>query len=143
MVMSNLFLKLKWQLEKHGIKMIYGVEFNMIEPILNIVYNEIDTSIEHATYVSFDLETTGLSVIHDGITEFGAVKIKNGEVIDRLQMFVNPGKSISSRITNLTSITNDMVRNEPTIDALLPRIIEFFDDCILVAHNANLILDFK
>ena len=86
--------------------MIYGVEFNMIEPILNIVYNEIDTSIEHATYVSFDLETTGLSVIHDGITEFGAVKIKNGEVIDRLQMFVNPGKSISSRITNLTSITN-------------------------------------
>ena len=61
---------------KAGIKMIYGVEFNMIEPILNIVYNEIDTSIEHATYVSFDLETTGLSVIHDGITEFGAVKIK-------------------------------------------------------------------
>ena len=127
---------------KAGIKMIYGVEFNMIEPILNIVYNEIDTSIEHATYVSFDLETTGLSVIHDGITEFGAVKIKNGEVIDRLQMFVNPGKSISSRITNLTSITNDMVRNEPTIDALLPRIIEFFDDCILVAHNANFDIGF-
>ena len=88
--------------------MIYGIEFNMIDPVLNIVYNPIDTSIEHATYVSFDLETTGLSVIHDGITEFGAVKIKNGEVIDRMQTFINPEKTISSRISNLTNITNDM-----------------------------------
>lgn len=77
---------------KAGVKMIYGVEFNMVEPVLNIVYNPIDTSIEHATYVSFDLETTGLSVIHDGITEFGAVKIRNGEVIDRMQRFINPVK---------------------------------------------------
>ena len=79
---------------KAGIKMIYGVELNMIEPYFNIVFNEKDMSIEDATYVSFDLETTGFSVIHDGITEFGAVKIKNGEVIDRLQSFVNPGKKI-------------------------------------------------
>lgn len=122
---------------KAGVKMIYGVEFNMVDPVLNIVYNPIDTSIEHATYVSFDLETTGLSVIHDGITEFGAVKIRNGEVIDRMQRFINPGKTISSRITNLTSITNDMVKNEPTIDVVLPEIMEFFGDCILVAHNAN------
>ena len=127
---------------KAGIKMIYGVEFNMVDPVLNIVYNPIDTSIEHATYVSFDLETTGLSVIHDGITEFGAVKIRNGEVIDRMQKFINPGKTISSRITNLTSITNDMVKNEPTIDAVLSEIIEFFDDCILVAHNANFDIGF-
>ena len=127
---------------KAGIKMIYGVEFNMIDPTLNIVYNPIDTSIEHATYVSFDLETTGLSVIHDGITEFGAVKIRNGEVIDRMQRFINPGKIISSRITNLTNITNDMVKNEPTIDAILPDILEFFDDCILVAHNANFDIGF-
>ena len=69
---------------KAGIKMIYGVELNMIEPYFNIVFNEKDMSIEDATYVSFDLETTGFSVIHDGITEFGAVKIKIGEVIDRL-----------------------------------------------------------
>ena len=77
--------------------MIYGVELNMIEPYFNIVFNEKDMSIEDATYVSFDLETTGFSVIHDGITEFGAVKIKNGEVIDRLQSFVNPGKKIGTR----------------------------------------------
>ena len=120
-----------------GIKMIYGVEFNMVEPVLNIVYNPIDVSIEHATYVAFDLETTGLSVIHDGITEFGAVKIKNGEVIDRMQKFINPGKTISSRISSLTNITNEMVKNEPTIDEVLPEIMEFFGDCILVAHNAS------
>lgn len=127
---------------KAGIKMIYGIEFNMIDPVLNIVYNPIDTSIEHATYVSFDLETTGLSVIHDGITEFGAVKIKNGEVIDRMQTFINPEKTISSRISNLTNITNDMVKNERTIAEVLPEIIGFFDDCILVAHNASFDIGF-
>lgn len=122
--------------KKANIKMIYGVEFNMIDPILDIVYNPIDTSIEHATYVSFDLETTGFSVVHDGITEFGAVKIKNGEVIDRMQSFVNPKKHISARITSLTSITNDMVANAPTIDELMLKILDFFGDSILVAHNA-------
>lgn len=121
----------------NNIKMIYGVELNMVEPMLDIVYNEKDVSIEHATYVSFDLETTGLSVVHDGITEFGAVKIRHGEVIERLQSFINPGKLISTRISNLTSITNDMVANAPTIEEFLPKIIEFFDDCILVAHNAK------
>ena len=125
-----------------NIKMIYGVEMNMIEPVLDIVFNPRDTSIEHATYVSFDLETTGLSVIHDGITEFGAVKIRNGEVVDRLQSFINPGKPISTRISNLTSITNDMVKDAPTIEEFLPKILEFFDDCILVAHNASFDIGF-
>ncbi len=95
---------------KAGIKMIYGVELNMIEPYFNIVFNEKDMSIEDATYVSFDLETTGFSVIHDGITEFGAVKIKNGEVIDRLQSFVNPGKKIGTRVSQLTNITNEALK---------------------------------
>lgn len=128
--------------QANGIKMIYGVEMNMIEPVLDIVYNAKEMSIEDATYVSFDLETTGLSVIHDGITEFGAVKIRHGEVIDRLQFFVNPGKQISTRISNLTSITNDMVANQPTIDKYIPQIIEFFDDCVLVAHNAKFDIGF-
>ncbi|MFV0395153.1 MAG: PolC-type DNA polymerase III [Coprobacillaceae bacterium] len=126
----------------NNIKMIYGVEMNMIEPVLDIVFNPVDTSIEHATYVSFDIETTGLSVIHDGITEFGAVKIRNGEVIDRLQSFINPEKKISTYISNLTSITNDMVKDAPTIKEFIPKIIEFFDDCILVAHNANFDIGF-
>ncbi|RHM63725.1 MULTISPECIES: PolC-type DNA polymerase III [Coprobacillaceae] len=127
---------------KAGIKMIYGVELNMIEPYFDIVFNERDMSIEDATYVSFDLETTGFSVVHDGITEFGAVKIKNGEVIDRLQSFINPGKEISTRISNLTNITNEMVSNAPTIKEFLPQILDFFSDCILVAHNAKFDIGF-
>ena len=127
---------------KAGIKMIYGVELNMIEPYFNIVFNEIDMSIEDATYVSFDLETTGFSVIHDGITEFGAVKIKNGEVIDRLQSFVNPGKKIGTRVSQLTNITNEMVADAPTIKEFLPQILEFFGDAILVAHNAKFDIGF-
>ena len=127
---------------KAGIKMIYGVELNMIEPYFNIVFNEKDMSIEDATYVSFDLETTGFSVIHDGITEFGAVKIKNGEVIDRLQSFIHPGKSIGTRVSQLTSITNEMVADAPSIKEFLPKILEFFEDSILVAHNAKFDIGF-
>ena len=127
---------------KAGIKMIYGVELNMIEPYFNIVFNEKDMSIEDATYVSFDLETTGFSVIHDGITEFGAVKIKNGEVIDRLQSFIHPGKSIGTRVSQLTSITNEMVANAPSIKEFLPKILEFFEGSILVAHNAKFDIGF-
>lgn len=123
--------------QKAGIKMIYGCEVNMIDPTLYIVHNPKNIPLRDATFVSFDLETTGLSVVHDGVTEFGAVKIKNGEVIARKQFFVNPGKEISAKITQLTNITNDMVSKEVTIDKRLQEIKDFFGDNIIVAHNAN------
>lgn len=121
---------------KNNIKMIYGVEMNTITPHLNIVMNEKNVAFDDTTFVSFDLETTGLSVIHDGITEFGAVKIRNGEVIDRMQTFVHPGRDIPIKIVNLTHITNDMVKDAPTAEQLMPEILEFFGDCVIVAHNA-------
>ncbi|WP_249030467.1 PolC-type DNA polymerase III [Tannockella kyphosi] len=127
---------------KNDVKMIYGVELNFVNPEMNIVYNSKDCSLLDATYVSFDLETTGLSVFHDGVTEFGAVKICHGEVVDRLQSFINPQKQISTKISNLTSITNEMVKNAPTIEEFMPKILEFFDDCILVAHNAKFDIGF-
>lgn len=127
---------------KAGIKMIYGVELNMIEPYFDIVFNEKSLSIENATYVSFDLETTGFSVVHDGITEFGAVKIRNGEVVDRLQSFINPEKQIGTRVVELTHIRNDMVADAPTIAEFMPKILEFFGDAILVAHNAKFDISF-
>lgn len=120
-----------------GIKMIYGCELNMIDPILNIVHNPQPIPLRDATFVSFDIETTGLSVVHDGVTEFGAVKIKNGEVIDRLQSFIDPEKTISSKITQLTSITNEMVKGQPLIKDFLIEIKKFFADHIIVAHNAE------
>lgn len=81
-------------------------------------------------------------MIHDGITEFGAVKIKNGEVIDRLQSFIHPGKSIGTRVSQLTSITNEMVADAPSIKDFLPKILEFFEGSILVAHNAKFDIGF-
>ena len=80
--------------------MIYGVEMYMIDPEFTVVYNETDKTLKDLTFVSFDLETTGLSVMDDDITEFGAVKIKNGQEIDRIQSLIKPHKRISQKITN-------------------------------------------
>jgi len=123
--------------QKHKIKMIYGVEMYMIDPEFTVVFNEKDISLKDLTFISFDLETTGLSVMDDDITEFGAVKYKNGQEIDRLQSLIKPNKHISQKITNLTHITNDDVKNAPTIESFLPKILDFFGDDVIVAHNAT------
>lgn len=119
------------------IKLIYGAELNMIDIDFKSVFNEKSIPFDDMTYVSFDLETTGLSQIEDYITEFGAVKIRNGMVIDRFQSFVKSPKPITHRITELTSITNEMIKNAPVIENLMPRILEFFGDNLLVAHNGR------
>ncbi len=124
------------------IKILYGCEVNMIDPTFDIVMNPKHLPLHNATIISFDIETTGLSAKFDGVTEFGAVKVRNGEIIDRLQMFINPEKTISAKITKLTNITNEMVRDAPTIAEALPRIKEFFGDDIIAAHNANFDIGF-
>ncbi|MFR1297921.1 MAG: PHP domain-containing protein [Coprobacillus cateniformis] len=111
---------------KNKIKMIYGVEMYMIDPEFTVVFNEKDISLKDLTFISFDLETTGLSVMDDDITEFGAVKIKNGQEIGRLQSLIKPNKRISQKITNLTHITNEDVKDAPTIQEYIPKILEFF-----------------
>lgn len=123
--------------QKHKIKMIYGVEMYMIDPEFTVVYNETDKTLKDLTFVSFDLETTGLSVMDDDITEFGAVKIKNGQEIDRIQSLIKPHKRISQKITNLTHITNEDVKNAPSIEEFIPKILDFFGDDVIVAHNAT------
>lgn len=122
---------------KNKIKMIYGVEMYMIDPAFEVVMNEKDIALKDMTYVSFDLETTGLSVMDDDITEFGAVRYKNGQEVARLQSLIKPHKSISQKITNLTHITNDDVKNAPEIEDFIPKILDFFGDDVIVAHNAT------
>ena len=122
---------------KNKIKMIYGVEMYMIDPEFVVVYNERDISLKDMTFVSFDLETTGLSIMDDDITEFGAVRYKNGQEVARLQSLIKPNKLISQKITNLTHITNEDVKNAPSIESFLPKILEFFGDDVIVAHNAT------
>ncbi|MDE6952543.1 MAG: PolC-type DNA polymerase III [Erysipelotrichales bacterium] len=122
---------------KNKIKMIYGVEMYMVDPDFMVVYNEKDMSLKDLTFVSFDLETTGLSVLDDDITEFGAVRYKNGQEVARLQSLIKPNKTISEKITRLTHISNNDVKDAPTIQEFLPKILEFFGDDVIVAHNAT------
>ena len=121
--------------KKNNIKVLYGVEAYLVDDGVPIVINEKGDSLDD-TYVVFDIETTGFSPINDKIIEIGAVKIKNGEVIDNFSHFVNPKRNIPYEITQLTSINNDMVKDAEAIESLLPRFMEFCSGCVLVAHNA-------
>ncbi len=119
-------------------KVIYGVELSMIEDKLDIVFNHnSDFSLHDATYVVFDFETTGLSAKYDKIIEFGAVKIKDGIISDRLQFFVKPDQPLSPFTTELTGITDEMVSKGYGYKEGVRKIKEFFADHVLVAHNAK------
>lgn len=118
------------------IKVIYGVEFYMVEEYDTHIFNPSDVNLENNTYVSFDLETSGLSSRADDIIEIGAVKHKNGMIIDTFQTFVKPSKRISEFTTNLTNITNDMLNDGLDISDAMPKFLDFCKDSILVAHNA-------
>lgn len=127
---------------KSDILPIYGMEASLVdEDKLRIAFDvelgKEDINLKDATYVVLDFETTGLSPNYNQIIEIGACKVKNGAIIDEFSTFVNPRRQISTSITNLTSITNDDLRNAPYIEDILPKFKEFCDGCILVAHNAE------
>lgn len=123
-------------------KMMYGCEMDMIDTDCRIVTNNNHQSLQDATYVVFDLETTGLSNRLDEIIEFGAVKMKDREVIDQKQMFINPKREIPAQISAMTHIKQSDVDNAPTIDQALDEILDFIGDAILVAHNGEFDLGF-
>ena len=93
-------------------------------------------------YVVFDIETTGFSASKNKITEIGAVKITNGKITDVFSELINPQTYIHWKITEITGITDDMVRNKKTIDDVLPRFLDFCKGSILVAHNASFDVSF-
>lgn len=118
-------------------KVIYGVEAYLVDDLKKCVGTEGDETPIDSTCVVFDLETTGLSAVSDRIIEFGAVKIKDGAIVDRFSAFVNPGFPIPFRITQLTSITDDMVMDADPIETVLPKFLDFVSGSYLVAHNAE------
>ncbi len=117
-------------------KVIYGVEAYLVDDLTEIAVGAKDETLDD-TYVVFDLETTGFSAIQDKIIEIGAVKVKQGEIIDRFSTFVNPQRPIPYEITKLTSIQDEMVISAPTIEEVIPEFLAFIDGAVLVAHNAN------
>lgn len=122
---------------KRGIKVLYGVEGYLCSEELNITYNVKNDYTLDSSYVVFDLETTGFSPINDAIIEVGAVKIENGEITGRFSSFVNPGRHIPDNITEITHITDEMVKDAPDISVVAKQFEEFSKNCVLVAHNAN------
>ena len=117
-------------------KVIYGVEAYLVDDLTEIAVRAGSRTLDD-TYVVFDIETTGFSNTSDRIIEIGAVKVAHGEVVDSYSTFVNPGIPIPFEITNLTSITDEMVMGSPNIDVILPEFLEFVGDAALVAHNAG------
>lgn len=128
--------------KKHGIKMIYGMEANVVNDSIPVVLRPSDESLLEATYVVFDIETTGLSVISNKIIELAGVKMRDGKVIETFESFVNPHEKIPYHISQLTHITDDMVVGAPELEEVLPKFLAFVGDAVLVAHNARFDIGF-
>lgn len=129
--------------KKHDIKILYGVEANVVDDGVDVAYNAQHVLLNDATYVIFDVETTGLSAIYDSIIELAAVKMYKGNVIDTFEAFINPHEPLSSTIISLTGITDAMLQEQGQDERVVMESFKAFTkDCILVAHNASFDMGF-
>ena len=116
-------------------KPIYGVEGYLVDDLKPIVFESENQSLD-SKFVVFDIETTGFSAVNDRIIEIGAVKVENGEIVDRYSTFVNPERPIPFEIEKLTGINDGMVVDAAVIEDILPEFLAFSEDCIMVAQIA-------
>lgn len=123
--------------KKAGIQLIYGMEANIVEDRVPIVYNEVEMDLSEATYVVFDVETTGLSAIYNDLIQVAASKMYKGNIVAEFDEFINPGHPLSAFTTELTGITDDHVKNAKPLVQVLKEFQEFCKDTVLVAHNAT------
>lgn len=117
------------------IKVIYGTEAYFMDDLVESVSGKSEEPLD-GTFICFDIETTGLSANRDKITEIGAVKVENGQITDTFSTFANPGMPIPAKITELTGITDAMVKDAPSQSEAVSAFLEFSGDNVLVAHNA-------
>ena len=122
-------------------KIIYGMEAYLVDDLKGLVENPMGQSFADS-FVVFDLETTGFSAAKNKIIEIGAVKVVNGSITERFSTFVNPKVPIPYEIEQLTHITDDMVLDAPMIHEILPQFMEFCQNAVMVAHNADFDMSF-
>lgn len=128
-----------------NVKPIYGIEGYLVDDTARAVFRYDDKNnikFEESEFIIFDIETTGLSFKNCGITQIGALKYKNGEVIGEFSTFVNPNMPIPDNIVKLTGITDDMVKDAPSEKEAVENFLGFCGDRMLVAHNANFDISF-
>lgn len=126
----------------HDIKVLFGIEAYVVNDGEPVAYNERDIDLAEATYVVFDVETTGLSSVYDKIIELAGVKMYKGNVIDTFEAFINPGHPLSSFTTELTGITDAMLADAPSESQVIREFKKFSEETVLVAHNASFDIGF-
>ncbi|SFE24787.1 PolC-type DNA polymerase III [Trichococcus pasteurii] len=126
----------------NNVKILYGIEAYVVDDGVPIAYNPVHEDLSEATYVVFDVETTGLSAVYDTIIELAAVKMYKGNVIATFEEFINPGHPLSQTTIQLTGITDDMVRDSKPEKTVLEEFAAFAEGTILVAHNASFDMGF-
>lgn len=122
--------------EDNSIKIIFGCEMYMVDDQDDMITDPKENMIDDTEFVVFDLETLGLNAHKNEIIEIGAAKVKAGKIVDTFGKLVNPLKKIPVKITEITNITNEMVKDKSTIDTVIKEFIDFIGDAVLVAHNA-------
>ena len=128
---------------KEPFKAIYGTELTMIDDAVDIVVRPNDDIMLDQTYVVFDFETTGFNAGGvDSIIEIGAVKIKDGMIVEKYDELINPGRPLPQKIIEVTNITDDMLEGKDNEENAVRRFIEWFGDCPMVAHNAKFDVSF-
>ena len=132
-----------WKAAGDKIKILYGVEGYFINNVDDrlAVHGSLDCPLD-GEFVCFDIETTGLKVDRDAITEIGAVVLRNGEVAERFQTFVNPRRNLTPEIVGLTGITDEMLKDAPSLREALTAFLEFVNGRPLAAHNAEFDIGF-
>ncbi len=128
--------------QKNGVKILFGLEANVVDDGVPIAYQPKHVLLTDATYIVFDVETTGLSAVYDTIIELAAVRMHKGNVIDTFEQFIDPGHPLSQTTINLTGITDEMVRGSKSEKEVLTMFREFCGEDILVAHNASFDMGF-
>lgn len=124
------------------IKILYGVEANVVDDGIPLVYNENHDELLGNTYVIFDVETTGLSAIYDKVIQLSAVKMRDGEVLDSFNQFIDPGFPLSEQTKELTKITDEDVKGSKSETEVFQMFQDFCEGCLLAGHNVSFDMGF-